>query len=83
MLTTGDTVKIMGGVNQLQAYDLGSLVMVGMTPTKQALQHYRSALHSAVILGGAGHIATRRALANVERPYKIQVEIAYEKRIEN
>lgn len=83
MLTTGDTVKIMGGVNQLQAYDLGSLVMVGMTPTKQALQHYRLALSSAVILGGAGHIATRRGLANVERPYKIQVEVAYEKRIEN
>ena len=75
----GET-KIMGGVNQLQAHDLGTLVMVGMTPTNQALSHYRLALASVLITGGSGHQATRTELNDVERPYKIQVAVAYDKK---
>lgn len=78
----GDT-KIMAGVNQLQAHDLGTLVMVGMTPTNQALQHYRLALASVLITGGSGHQATRTELIDVERPYRIEVAVAYDKKEHN
>lgn len=80
MVVMNDTTKILGGVNQLQAHDLGTLVMVGMTPTKQALNNYRLALSAVLVVGGVGHTATRTELTNTERAYKIQVEVAYEKK---
>ena len=80
MVIMNDTTKILGGVNQLQARELGTLVMVGMTPTKQALSNYRLALSAVLVTGGVGHTATRTELNVTERSYKIQVEVAYEKK---
>ena len=80
MVEVAGDIKIMGGINKLQARELGTLVMVGMTPTHQAMMTYRLALSSVVITGGMGHVATRTALLAVQQPYKIQVEVAYEKK---
>lgn len=80
VVTAEGETKIMGGVNQLQAHDLGTLTMVGMTPTNQALSHYRLALASVLITGGSGHQATRTELSDIERPYKIQAVVAYDKK---
>lgn len=80
MITVDGETKVMGGVNQLQASDLGTLITVGMTPTKQALAQYRLALSSVIITGGMGHVATRTALLAVQQPYKVQVEVAYKKK---
>lgn len=80
MVTTNTGTKIIGGVNQLQAYDIGNLIIVGMTPTEQALSHYRLALSSVVLIGGVGRVATRRSLDSIEQPYHLSVEVAYEKK---
>lgn len=80
LIIKDDVTQIIGGINQLQARELGTLAMVGMTPTKQARTNYRLALSAVLITGGIGHVATRTTLNVVERPYKIQVEVAYEKK---
>lgn len=80
MVTAGNITTIVGGINQLQARELGTLVTVGMTPTPQALEKYRIALSSVTLTGGLGHVATRSELLSVQQPYKIQVEVAYEKK---
>ena len=41
MVEVAGEIKIMGGINQLQARELGTLVMVGMTPANQAMMTYR------------------------------------------
>ncbi|WP_367300455.1 DUF6681 family protein [Leuconostoc carnosum] len=80
MVTTDNTVKIMGGVNQLQARELATLSMVGMVPARQAMEKYHLALASVVLNGGIGHTATRTELIETEGPYSLKVEVAYEKR---
>ena len=44
------------------------------------MSNYRLALSSLLVTCGVGHTATRTELNVTERSYKIQVEVAYEKK---
>ncbi|MDI6553981.1 DUF6681 family protein [Leuconostoc falkenbergense] len=80
MQEAGGTLTIFGGINQLQARELGIVSRVGLTPTDQALSHYRLAVASVVLTGGLSHVATRSELIDDQQPYQIKVEIAYMRR---
>ncbi|MCU4665789.1 hypothetical protein N7X58_09900 [Leuconostoc mesenteroides] len=78
MRENNGTLQIFGGINQLQARELGNVSMVGLTPTAQALTNYRLAIASVVLIGGPSHLATRSELVDDVQPYKIKIEIAYD-----
>ncbi|WEV54536.1 hypothetical protein OZX65_00170 [Leuconostocaceae bacterium ESL0723] len=76
----GDHLVIMGGVNQLEAQNIATVDRVGLMPTHQAQADYRLALASVVVTGGLSKMQGRKGIVEVKQPYRLKVEMAYQKR---
>lgn len=74
---TRNHLVVMGGMNEMQAQQIGIVEQVGLQPIAAAMKQYDFYIATAGITGGIAHEMGRNGLSVVHLPYQLKVELAY------
>ena len=77
--THGELV-IVGGLNQMQRKELGTVETVGLLPASQALKRYHLYLATVMLTGGPYRTAGRTSTVEKLAPFTLESRLAYRQR---
>lgn len=71
---------VYGGVNQIEAVELGEVTQVGLLRGYEALKRYQLSLATVLLAKGPYKFAGRSTMMQKDEPYELQIQIAYRER---
>ena len=80
MRQKGDKLVVYGGLNQMRALELATIKTIGLLPAREAVKNFDVFLATTVLTAGPCKKAARQSLVELDRPYQIDVRIAYKKK---
>lgn len=73
---------VYGGVNQIEALELGEVTQVGLLRGYEARHRYQLSIATALLAKGPYKFAGRSTMMAKDEPYELQIQIAYREREE-